>query len=297
MNATPPLEQQRCAFIALLGSPNAGKSTLLNQLIGSKVAIVSPKVQTTRTTMNGICIEGNAQLVFIDTPGIFIPSKPLEKVIVKAAWEGFKAADMIALVVDAKKGLCKNTVRIIESLIQKQVKAVLVLNKIDLLKPHELLVLIEKFNSYGIFDEIFMVSALKGDGVNELKAHWAAKTPLSPWLYPEDSITDAPKRFIAAEITREALFMKLDEELPYSLSVQVEKWEEMDNGSVLIHQVIYVMKETQKMIIVGKGGSMIKAIGKKSRKELEQLLDQKVHLYLFVKVREKWTDENYLGRF
>lgn len=290
-------DQQRCAFIALLGSPNAGKSTLLNQLIGSKVAIVSPKVQTTRTTMNGICMAGDAQLVFIDTPGIFIPSKPLEKVIVRAAWEGFKAADMIALVVDAKKGLCKNTARIIDSFIQKEVRAVLVLNKIDLLKPHELLALIEKFNAHGIFDEIFMVSALKGDGVSELKTHWAGKAPLSPWLYPEDSITDAPKRFIAAEITREALFMKLEEELPYSLSVQVEKWEEMANGDVLIHQVIYVMKETQKMIIVGKGGSMIKAIGEKARRELEQLLGQKVHLYLFVKVREKWTDENYLGRF
>jgi GTPase len=292
-----PVSEQRSAFIALIGSPNAGKSTLLNQLIGSKIAIVSPKVQTTRTTMNGICMEGDAQLVFIDTPGIFIPGKPLEKAIVRAAWEGFKAADMVALIVDAKKGVCPNTQRIIESLIQKEVRAVLVLNKIDLIKPHMLLALVEKFHSYGIFNEIFMVSALTGDGVNELRKYWASKAPLTPWLYPEDSITDAPKRFITAEITREQLYMKLEEELPYSVSVQVEKWEERENGSVLIHQVIYVMKETQKMIIVGKGGAMIKAIGAKARKEMEEMLGQKVHLYLFVKVREKWTDEQFLGNY
>ena len=287
---------QKCAVIALLGSPNAGKSTLLNRLIGSKIAIVSPKVQTTRTTLSGICMAGNAQLVFIDTPGIFIPSKPLEKAIVRAAWEGFKAADMVALVIDSKKGICKNTERIIETLKQKQVRAVAILNKIDLLKPAQLLILVEKLHAHGIFEDILMVSALTGDGVSGLLTYWEKKAPLAPWMYPEDAITDAPKRYLASEITREQLFLKLDEELPYSLCVQGEKWEEMDNGDVLIHQVIYVMKETQKMIIVGKGGSMIKAIGAKARKEIESMLGQKVHLYLFVKVREKWTEEHFMGR-
>jgi len=287
--------EQHSAFIALLGSPNAGKSTLLNQLIGGKVAIVSPKVQTTRTTMNGICIEGNAQLVFIDTPGIFIPSKPLERAIVRAAWEGFKAADQIAVIVDSKRGICKNTRQIIESLQQKNARAILVLNKIDLIKPHTLLALAQELNGFGIFDETFMISALKGDGVPDLRKYFAKNAPVSPWHYDDDMMTDAPLRFLAAEITREQLFLRLNEELPYSLSVQVEKWEEKDNGSVAIHQMIYVMKETQKMIIVGKGGNMIKLIGEKARKEIEKMLGQKVHLYLFVKVQENWTEERFLG--
>lgn len=281
---------QKCAFVALLGSPNAGKSTLLNQLVGSKISIVTPKVQTTRTTINGICMDGDAQLVFIDTPGIFLPKKTLEKAMVKAAWEGSASADIAALLVDAKKGLDAGSRLILDAIIQKKLKAVVIINKIDLVERSTLLELAKQLDEYGIFERIFMISALKGDGVDDLKHYLSANAPIGPWMYPEDDITTLPRRFLAAEITREQLFLRLDQELPYSLTVETEHWEELANGQVKIHQVIYVLKESQKMIIIGKGGSMIKAVGVAAKHQLERFLGQKAHLYLFVKVKENWME-------
>ncbi len=282
---------QKCAFIALLGTPNAGKSTLLNQLVGSKISIVSPKVQTTRTAINGICMAGNAQLIFIDTPGIFLPKKPLEKAMVKAAWEGSATADSAALLIDARKGLDAGTQLIVEAIIQKQLKAIAIINKIDLVDKAKLFELAKALDAYGIFARIFMISALKGDGVEDVKHYLADTAPLSPWLYPEDDLTTLPLRFLAAEITREQLFLRLDQELPYALTVETEHWETLDNGQVKVHQVIYVLKESQKMIIIGKGGSMIKAVGTSAKQQLQRLLGTKVHLFLFVKVNEDWITQ------
>lgn len=284
------MTNQQCAFIALLGCPNAGKSTLLNRLVGSKISIVSPKVQTTRNIINGIAMAGNAQLVFIDTPGIFLPKKTLEKAMVKAAWEGTAGADTTALLIDAKKGLDAGTMLILEAIIQKKLKAVAIINKIDLVERSVLLELAQQLDSYGVFERIFMISAYKGDGVEDVKSYLATNAPTAPWMYPEDEITTLPRRFLTAEITREQLFMRLDQELPYSLTVETEKWEELKNGGVKVHQVIYVLKESQKMIIVGKGGSMIKIIGESARRQMERLLEQKVHLFLFVKVKENWIE-------
>jgi GTP-binding protein Era len=287
--------KQRCAYIALMGAPNVGKSTLVNQLVGSKVSIVSPKVQTTRASIKGICVDDDAQLIFVDTPGVFSPKETLERAIVEEAWRRVNEADFIALLIDVKKGVCKDTKNIIASLKKQQRQVALILNKIDLIRHEELLRMAQELNEHGIFTDIFMVSALNGDGVADVRKHFGKLAPLGPWMFPADQLMEAPIKFFAAEITREKIFMKLQQELPYSIAVETEKWEEKKN-LVSINQVIYTRKDGQKAIILGKGGSMIKQIGEASRKELEKILECKVNLFLFVKVRENWVDNPDLYR-
>lgn len=286
---------RRCGFIAVLGAPNAGKSTLVNTLIGAKVSIVTPKVQTTRTRVLGICIEGVSQLVLVDTPGIFDPKRRLERAMVAAAWRGAADADLIAVVVDASKaarrGLDGDSVRIFEGLERTERKAILILNKIDLMKRDKLLALVEEMRARGLFTDIFMISALSGDGVGDLRLALAGKVAEGPWLFPEDQLTDMPERLLAAEITREQLFLRLHDELPYALTVETENWENFRDGSAKISQVIYIRRPTQKAIILGKGGRQIKSVGATARAELETLLGRKVHLFLHVKVRENWVDD------
>ncbi len=286
---------RRCGFIAVLGAPNAGKSTLVNTMIGAKVSIVTPKVQTTRTRVLGICIEGASQLVLVDTPGIFDPKRRLERAMVAAAWRGAADADLIAVVVDASKaarrGLDGDSARIFEGLERTERKAILVLNKIDLMKRDTLLALVEEMRARGLFTDIFMISALSGDGVGDLRSALAGQVPEGPWLFPEDQLTDMPERLLAAEITREQLFLKLHDELPYALTVETENWENFKDGSAKIDQVIYIRRPTQKAIVLGKGGRQIKSVGATARAELETLLDRKVHLFLHVKVRENWVDD------
>lgn len=286
---------RRCGFIAVLGAPNAGKSTLVNTLIGAKVSIVTPKVQTTRTRVLGICIEGVSQLVLVDTPGIFDPKRRLERAMVAAAWRGAADADLIAVVVDASKaarrGLDGDSVRIFEGLERTERKAILILNKIDLMKRDKLLALVEEMRARGLFTDIFMISALSGDGVGDLRLALAGQVAEGPWLFPEDQLTDMPERLLAAEITREQLFLRLHDELPYALTVETENWENFRDGSAKISQVIYIRRPTQKAIILGKGGRQIKSVGATARAELETLLGRKVHLFLHVKVRENWVDD------
>ncbi len=281
-------------FIALIGAPNAGKSTLLNILVGAKVSIVSPKVQTTRARVLGICIEGKAQLIFVDTPGIFAPRKRLDRAMVAAAWKGAEDADIFALLADASKfGTLGDaeTLDIVARLKQAGRKGVLILNKVDLVDAPRLLVMADKLNKEGIFTDIFMISALTGDGVGDLRRHFAKTVPAGPWLFPEDQLSDMPDRLLAAEITREQLFLKLHQELPYALTVETETWEARRDGSVKIEQTIYVQRDGHKAIVLGQGGAMIKSVGAEARRELEKLLDRRVHLFLFVKVREKWQDD------
>jgi GTP-binding protein Era len=281
-----------CGFIAILGAPNVGKSTLLNRIVGTKVSIVSAKVQTTRTRVLGIALDGAAQLIFIDTPGIFLPKRRLDRAMVAAAWGGAGDADRILLLIDSKKGVDPDTQLIIDKLVRQGGRSVdLVLNKIDLVDKQKLLGLTETLNNYGIFDKIYMVSAEKGDGVGDLVSYLKSKIPLSPWLFPEDQISDMPMRLLAAEITREQLFIKLHQELPYAATVETETWQEKDDGSIRIEQTIYVERGSQRSIILGKNGKMIKSIGAESRRELADLVDTVVHLFLFVKVREKWGDD------
>jgi len=283
---------RRAGFVALVGAPNAGKSTLLNQLVGTKVAIVTPKVQTTRSRVLGIVIEGAAQIVFVDTPGIFEPKRRLERAMVAAAWAGADDADLVCVLVDAsRRGLAGETELIVERLRADDRKAVLILNKIDAVDRPRLLKLAETLNATKVFSDIFMVSALTGDGVGDLRRFLAAAVPEGPWLFPEDQISDMPMRLLAAEITREKLFMHLHEELPYSIAVETEAWEEKEDGSVRIAQVVYVERESQKGIVLGAGGRMIKRIGSEARRELMEILETTVHLSLFVKVRERWTDD------
>ncbi len=287
------MEQRRCGFVAIVGAPNAGKSTLVNRLVGTKVSIVSPKVQTTRTRVLGIALvesEG-AQVIFIDTPGIFTPKLRLERAMVRAAWSGASDADLVALVVDAKKGIDKDVAAIIASLKEAGRRAILVLNKIDLVKRDRLLGLTAQLNESGIIDDVFMISAEKGDGTDDLLRFCAKALPEGPWHFPEDEVSDMPQLMLAAEITREQLFNRLHQELPYAVLVEAEKWEERDDGSVRIDQVIYVRRDGQKAIVLGKGGAQIKAIGAAARQELEKLLERQVHLFLFVKVREDWPDD------
>lgn len=281
----------RCGFIALLGAPNAGKSTLMNRLMGTKVSIVTPKVQTTRTRVVAIAIEGDSQLVFIDTPGIFKPKRRLERAMVEAAWGGAADADLIVLLVDAARGRDAETDGIIEGLKQAERKAILALNKIDLVARPNLLGLAKSLNDEGIFSDVFMISALDGDGVDDLKRHLAAAVPEGPWLYPEDQLATMPERLLAAEITREQLFLQLRQELPYSLTVETDKWEDRKDGSARIDQTIYVERESQRAIVLGKGGSMIKRIGQLARAEMTRVFQRPIHLFLFVKVREGWTDD------
>ncbi|HEY0833413.1 MAG TPA: GTPase Era [Azospirillum sp.] len=286
-------ENARCGFIALVGAPNAGKSTLLNALIGQKVSIVSPKVQTTRSRVLGITIEGDSQLIFVDTPGIFTPKKRLEKAMVHAAWQGAQDADLIGVLFDAsRRGVDDDTLGIIARLKEQGRTAILILNKIDLVRHREVLLgLTEELNRDGTFTDTFMVSAGNGDGVADLRKFLAGQVSEGPWLYPEDQISDMPMRLLAAEITREKLFMQLHQELPYAATVETEVWEEFDDGSVKINQIIYVQRDSQKAIVLGKGGARIKHIGQAARTELETFLERRVHLMLFVKVRENWTED------
>lgn len=289
MNETA--EQMRAGFVALIGAPNAGKSTLLNQMVGSKVAIVTHKVQTTRTRLRGIAIEGASQLVFVDTPGIFKPKRRLDRAMVQAAWGGAQDADLVVLLIDAQRGIDEDVARILEGLKAGGRPAVLALNKIDLIKREELLALAHDLNRRFAFSDTFMISAERGDGVADLRAYLAEKMPPGPWLYPEDQIADAPMRSLAAEVTREKLFLRLHEELPYSLTVETETWNEFKNGSVRIEQVIFVQREAHKKIVIGKQGNSLKKIGELARKDLEEMLERRVHLFLFVKVRERWGDD------
>ncbi len=283
----------RAGFVAVLGAPNVGKSTLVNRLVGSKVSIVSPKVQTTRTRVLGIVIEGESQIVLIDTPGIFAPRRRLDRAMVAAAWSGAADADRVVLLVDSARGLDDGTLSIIDGLKQRGGPASLILNKVDAVKKEALLALADKAHQAGagMFDETFMISALKGDGVGEVASYLAGWMPEGPWLFPEDQISDMPLRLLAAEITREKLYLQLRKELPYAAAVETEAWTEQDDGSVRIEQVIYVERGSQKGIVLGKGGSRIKSLGEASRLELEQILERRCHLFLFVKVREKWGDD------
>src|SRR4051794_3871553 len=284
-------DQRRCGFIALIGAPNAGKSTLTNGLVGSKVTIVSRKVQTTRALMRGIAMHGDAQLVLMDTPGIFAPRRRLDRAMVTTAWGGAHDADIVVLLIDAKKGIDEEAEAILSKLSQVQQPKVLVLNKIDLVDKPALLSLVQAINAKSRFDATFMVSALTGDGTEALKGWLAEHAPTGPWHYPEDQVSDAPMRSLAAEITREKLFDRLHQELPYQATVETESWKELRDGSARIEQTIYVERESQRKIVLGKGGATIKAIGAEARKEIAELTEQKVHLFLFVKVREGWGDD------
>ena len=287
----------RCGFVALLGAPNVGKSTLLNRLVGTKVSIVTPKVQTTRSRVLGIAIAGAVQLVFIDTPGIFKPRKRLERAMVSAAWGGARDADLVVVLVDAKRGVDSDTRLIVGHLRRQERHAVLAINKVDVVKRPGLLELAAALDherlgdASRLFTDTFMISALTGDGVGELAALLAGSVPAGPWLYPEDQAADMPLRLLAAEITREQVFLQLQQELPYAAAVETEAWSERDDGSVRIDQVIYIRRDSQKMIVLGKGGQRIKAIGSAARRELEKLLDRRVHLFIHVKVRDKWQDD------
>ena len=282
----------RCGFVALVGAPNAGKSTLLNMMVGSKVSIVTPKVQTTRSRITGICMAGDhAQIIFLDTPGIFKPKRRLERAMVTAAWSGARDADIVVVLVDARRGFDGDTRRIIVGLAARKRRAVLALNKIDGTRRDALLPLSAKLNESGAFSDSFMISALKGDGVDDLRDFLAVRMPLGPWLYPEDQLADIPLRLLAAETTREKLFLRLHQELPYALGVETESWEERKDGSLRIGQVIYVLRDSHKPIVLGKGGRQIKAVGQAAREDLEAFLGQRVHLFIHVKVAPKWTDD------
>lgn len=290
---TTPQDQtkSRCGFVALIGAPNAGKSTLVNQLVGQKVSIVTHKVQTTRARLRGIAVHENSQIVFVDTPGIFRPAKQLEHAMVEAAWGGVTDSDEVVLVIDVRQGLDDENQQILKGLEAAGKSAILALNKIDLVKRETLLALTQELNDRFAFSASFLISALTGDGVDALRAHLAGRVPEGPWLYPEDQIADLPQRMLAAELTREKLFLRLHQELPYASTVETESWKEAANGSVRIEQVIFVERESQRKIVLGKGGQTIKAIGQKARAELEDALGTRVHLFLFVKVREKWTSD------
>jgi GTPase len=281
----------RCGYVALIGAPNAGKSTLLNRLVGWKLAIVTPKPQTTRTPLLGIAIEGRTQIVFLDTPGIFAPRRRLDRAMVAAAWLGAEDADVTVLLVDAARGVDRDTRRILERLAERGRGSILALNKIDLVRRDTLLRLANALIRQAPFDPVFMISGLSGDGVVDLKRHLAAVLPLGPWLFPEDQLSDAPERQIAAEVTREQVFLQLRDELPYASTVETEQWEDKPDGSVRIEQVIYVQRPSQRAIVLGEGGQRIKAIGARARAELERILERRVHLFLFVKVREDWIDD------
>ena len=281
----------RAGFIAVVGAPNVGKSSLINRLVGTKVSIVSPKVQTTRTRVLGICMAGAAQVIFIDTPGIFQPRRRLDRAMVAAAWGGAGDADHVLLLVDAARGIDENTQDIIDKLRGSGRRAVLAINKVDIVKKPDLLALTATLQDPDLFTKTFMISATSGDGVNDLLAYLAGLLPAGPWLFPEDRVSDMPERLLAAEITREKLYLELHQELPYATTVETESWEYKPDGSVRISQVVYVERDTQKAIVLGKGGRQIKRIGVKARQELQEILDTNVHLFVFVKVREKWGDD------
>ena len=286
-----PREETRAGFVALIGVPNAGKSTLLNALVGAKVSIVSRKVQTTRALVRGIVMEGNAQIVLVDTPGIFAPKRRLDRAMVHSAWSGAADADAICLLIDARKGADEEVETILRRLPEVKRPKILILNKIDLIARERLLELVAKLNAMVPFEDTFLISALKGDGVADLRKALAARMPPSPWLYPEDQISDAPLRMLAAEITREKIYDRLHEELPYRSTVETDQWQVRPDGSVRIEQTIFVERESQRSIVLGKNGQTIKAIGQAARIEITEAAEAKVHLFLHVKVRENWADD------
>ena len=281
----------RCGFVALIGAPNAGKSTLINALVGSKVTIVSRKVQTTRALIRGIAAAGQSQLIFVDTPGIFAPKRRLDRAMVTTAWSGAHDADIVGLLIDARKGLDEEAGAILAKVDEVRAPKLLILNKIDLVAKEALLALAQAANDKAKFEATFMISALTGNGVSDLKTWLAERVPPGPWHYPADQMSDAPLRQLAAEITREKLFERLHQELPYQATVETELWKELRKGDVRIEQTIYVERESQRKIVLGKGGTTIKAIGEASRREIEQIVEGKVHLFLFVKVREGWGED------
>jgi GTP-binding protein Era len=280
----------RCGFVALVGAPNVGKSTLLNRLVGTKVSIVSPKVQTTRRRILGITVQGETQLVFVDLPGIFTAKRPLERAMVEAAWQGAAEADLLVLVVDAERGVDRDTNAIVQRLAQMARPTVLTLNKLDAVDPRRTLPMVQDLNGRLPFAATFLVSAQTGDGCDDLLADLLARLPEGPWLYPADQLSDLSDRQLAAELTREQVFLQLHQELPYSITVETEAWAEGDDD-IRIDQVVYVMRDSQKAIVLGKGGRSIREIGSAARAELEAALGKRVHLFLFVKVREKWPED------
>ncbi|MFL4997158.1 MAG: GTPase Era [Microvirga sp.] len=287
----PEQTNTKAGFVALIGAPNAGKSTLLNSLVGSKVSIVSRKVQTTRVLVRGIAIEGEAQIVFVDTPGIFKPKRRLDRAMVTSAWGGAGDADVIALLLDVRKGIDEEAEAILDKLPDLKRPKVLILNKIDLIERSRLLEMAAKLNEKVPFAHTFMISALKGDGIQTLKRQLAEMMPEGPWLYPEDQISDAPLRMLAAEITREKIYERLHEELPYQSTVETDQWQQRPDGSVRIEQTVFVERDSQRKIVLGKGGQTIKAIGQAARKEIAEIAEAPVHLFIFVKVRENWSDD------
>lgn len=288
--------RSRAGFVALIGAPNAGKSTLLNGLVGAHIAIVSPKVQTTRTRMTGICMAGDTQLAFIDTPGIFAPRRRLDRAMVAAAWTAIEGADAVVLVVDAERAahaperLDPESAEIISGLRSRKCRAVLVLNKIDLVPRESLLAVAAAHDAALAFERVFMVSAKNGDGVADLKTWLATAMPEGPWLYPPEQLSDVPMRLLAAEITREQAFLQLHQELPYGLAVETDRWEERDDGSARIDQTILVARETHKRMVIGKGGAKVRGIGEAARHKLEDMLERRVHLFLHVKVKPDWME-------
>ena len=284
-------EATRCGYVALVGAPNAGKSTLLNLLVGAKLSIVTPKAQTTRSRVLGVVVRGTAQLVFIDTPGIFAPKRRLDRAMVAAAWAGAEDADIVVVVVDAARGFDEDTRQILGRLKGTGRRLLLALNKIDLVRREALLPLADALGKECNFERIFMVSSTSGDGTGDLADYLAAALPEGPWLFPGDHLTDVPQRLLAAEITREQVFLQLHQELPYATAVETEGWEERADGSVKITQTIHVQRAGQKAIVLGKGGAQVKRIGAASRAELERLLERRVHLFLFVRVTENWDED------
>jgi GTP-binding protein Era len=283
--------ETRSGFVALIGAPNAGKSTLVNQLVGAKVSIVTHKVQTTRAIVRGIATHNNAQIVFVDTPGIFRPRRRLDQAMVTTAWGGAKDADVVLVLIDAERGIKGDADAMLTNLAGVRQPKILVLNKLDRVKPESLLALAATANERVDFQRTFMVSALTGAGCDAILDHLAETLPVGPWFYPEDQISDLPMRQLAAEITREKLYLRLHQELPYSSHVETERWEEKPDGSVRIEQVIYVERDSQKKIVLGHKGETIRSIGQAARKDIGEILEQKVHLFLFVKVRENWGDD------
>ena len=283
---------QRCGFVAVIGAPNAGKSTLVNALVGEKISIVTHKVQTTRNQVRGIVVEGDAQIVLVDTPGIFQPKRRLERAMVSAAWSGAEDADVVMLVYDAaRKRVDEDTQRIIQQIKKSGRKVILALNKVDLIKREKLLDLAAQFDAEGCFGRIFMISAATGDGLEELRRYLAAEMREGPWLFPEDQTADMPIRLLAAEITREKLFLQLHEELPYNLTVETDSWEDFKDGSAKIQQTIYIARENQKPIVIGKGGQRIRKVREAAQADLAEMLERPIHLFLFVKVRANWIED------
>ncbi|MEX0921181.1 MAG: GTPase Era [Rhodovibrionaceae bacterium] len=283
---------RRFAVVALIGAPNAGKSTLLNRLVGAKVSIVTHKVQTTRAKVRGIAIEGESQLVYVDTPGIFAPKRRLDRAMIAAAWQGVADADFTVLLHDARRSeIDAETAAILDGLKGRRGRHILALNKIDTLKPEQLLSLAERFSAAHDFEQVFMISALNGDGVADMSRYLAKEAEEGPWHFPEDQLSDLPQRLLAAEVLREKLFLALHQELPYALTVETETWEDFDDGSVKIEQVVYVQRDAHKKIAIGRGGETIRGVREAAQRELEAMFETKVHLFVFVKVRERWLDD------